>query len=456
MSRTIHQRHGVGGCFSPGLGGDPLGDHPPPHQKHAQLQGTAMGAACAPSYANLFLGLWERDLFASDHCMSMERVVFWAHFIDDIFLIWHGTPLELQSFVRELNHNDLNIHLTYKFHFSRIDFLDVMVERGADGLLTTSVFCKETDVNAVLHASSSHPPHVIGAVPTGQFLRLKRICSSEETFEIQADDLKNRFLDRGYSKRSVKRAYNRAKHFDRHQLLFSSKQTKATNQVRLVTQYHSRWRDMSDILAKHWPILLADPVLKQYLPSHPFVTARRSKNLGDHLVRSYLPPTNPRPIFSNGSRTDRPRWGCKPCACPNIEYATHFHSSDGREFSITHTINCLTTMVVYHGTCPCNKIYIGLTTRTLKNRAREHVRDILAAAKEDNVDSLKTIPRHFKLHHSCDPSGFRIKGIDRLLVDLRGGNLSHLLAQKESRWIRKLQTMQPHGLNETLSFAPFL
>ena len=27
---------GVGGCFSPGLGGDPSGDHPPPHQEHAQ------------------------------------------------------------------------------------------------------------------------------------------------------------------------------------------------------------------------------------------------------------------------------------------------------------------------------------------------------------------------------------------------------------------------------------
>lgn len=42
MSRSIHQRHiapdcpGVGGCFSPGLGGDPSGDHPPPHQEHAQ------------------------------------------------------------------------------------------------------------------------------------------------------------------------------------------------------------------------------------------------------------------------------------------------------------------------------------------------------------------------------------------------------------------------------------
>ena len=42
MSRSIHQRHiaphcpGVDGCFSPGLGGDPSGENPPPHQEHAQ------------------------------------------------------------------------------------------------------------------------------------------------------------------------------------------------------------------------------------------------------------------------------------------------------------------------------------------------------------------------------------------------------------------------------------
>ncbi|KAI3351697.1 hypothetical protein L3Q82_020530, partial [Scortum barcoo] len=42
MSRSIHQLPhcttdcpGVGGCFSPGLGGDPSGDHLPPHQEHA-------------------------------------------------------------------------------------------------------------------------------------------------------------------------------------------------------------------------------------------------------------------------------------------------------------------------------------------------------------------------------------------------------------------------------------
>ncbi|KAI4884473.1 hypothetical protein NFI96_001276 [Prochilodus magdalenae] len=35
-SRCTTDCPGVGGCFSPGLGGDPSGDHPPPQQEHAQ------------------------------------------------------------------------------------------------------------------------------------------------------------------------------------------------------------------------------------------------------------------------------------------------------------------------------------------------------------------------------------------------------------------------------------
>ncbi|CAJ0958196.1 unnamed protein product [Ranitomeya imitator] len=50
-----------------------------------QLQGTAMGASCSPSYANLFLGLWERDLFLSDSTPLNDKVLSWSRFIDDIF-----------------------------------------------------------------------------------------------------------------------------------------------------------------------------------------------------------------------------------------------------------------------------------------------------------------------------------------------------------------------------------
>ncbi|CAJ0919146.1 unnamed protein product [Ranitomeya imitator] len=42
---------------------------------------------------------------------------------------------------------------------------------------------------------------MIRSVPVGQFLRLRRICSSDADFEARADELRQRFVARGYSRR---------------------------------------------------------------------------------------------------------------------------------------------------------------------------------------------------------------------------------------------------------------
>ncbi|XP_075707672.1 uncharacterized protein LOC142742112 isoform X2 [Rhinoderma darwinii] len=190
---------------------------------YLQLQGTAMGAACAPSYANLFLGLWERNLFSDDRGDSMARVLLWARYIDDILVIWKGTHADLDSFMIGLNKNDENLKFTYKAHPSCLDFLDVKIFADEQGFLHSDVFRKETSVNALLHSSSSHPSQTIQAIPIGQFLRIRRICSSDSLFERQANDLKDRFLERGYSMRSIKKAYQRAKRTPRDDLLFPKK-----------------------------------------------------------------------------------------------------------------------------------------------------------------------------------------------------------------------------------------
>ncbi|XP_073519484.1 uncharacterized protein [Phyllobates terribilis] len=63
--------------------------------------------------------------------------------------------------------------------------------------------------------------------------------------------------------------------------------------------------------------------------------------------------------------------------------------------------------VIYCAKCPCNRIYVGLTSRELRRRTRERVLHIKAAKETDNVDELKTLPRHFKKFHNSDPSGLQ-------------------------------------------------
>lgn len=137
--------------------------------------------------------------------------------------------------------------------------------------------------------------------------------------------------------------------------------------------------------------------------------------------------------------------------------ASHFSDSTGRKkFLITHTITCTTTAIIYQAVCPCELIYVGLTSREFRKRIREHILGIEAARQVQDESDLKTIPRHFRQYHNCDSTLLRFKAIDRVLYQRRGGNWKKVLAQKEIRWIYELNTCTPYGLNESASFAPFL
>ncbi|KAM4050243.1 uncharacterized protein ACNLHF_014747 isoform 1-T1 [Anomaloglossus baeobatrachus] len=375
---------------------------------YLQRRGTAMGAACAPSYANLFLGYWEREVFgggvpASSHAQC------WLRFIDDIFVIWGGTTSELEGFVRHLNSNSFNIYLTFHVDPIKVDFLDINISLTDQRLVSTDIYRKPSSVNALLHASSGHPKFTINAIPTGQFIRLKRICSETGVFEDRANEMRDRFRARGYSTRSIKKAYKRARSTPRDQLLlrFNPNTTRCTEpKIRFVSSFNRQWEHIRGILSKHWPVLQTEPVLRNTLPDRPLMTARRGRSLRDMLVHSHYSRPNKLP-FSTG----RPLVGSFPCgsciACRhgNIVRATSFTSSSGaRTFDIRHYISCNSTGIIYYATCNCNLIYVGLTSRELKVRTREHVRDIIAAkqVKLEDVDTLKTIPRHFRVHHRSE------------------------------------------------------
>ena len=63
--------------------------------------GTAMGTPMAPSAANLFMGWLEAQLLAT--CPVPVSQDTWKCFIDDIFLLWTGTPEGLYVFFEHVN-----------------------------------------------------------------------------------------------------------------------------------------------------------------------------------------------------------------------------------------------------------------------------------------------------------------------------------------------------------------
>ena len=166
---------------------------------YLQIHGTAMGTKMAPSYANLFLGYFEAK--------ALENASFqphtWFRHIDDIFMIWTEGLDNLKVFIHYLN----SIHPTIKFTSSHsstnVPFLDVNVSLTDNGDISTDLYTKPTDKHQHLLYSSCHPSHTKKAIPFSLALRLRRICSTDETFNTRAAQLTTYLLKRGYNRNLV-------------------------------------------------------------------------------------------------------------------------------------------------------------------------------------------------------------------------------------------------------------
>ncbi|XP_069599281.1 uncharacterized protein [Ranitomeya imitator] len=85
--------------------------------------------------------------------------------------------------------------------------------------IVSSLFRKTTATNSLLHYTSFHPHYLKKGIPKGQFLRLRRNCSTDTDVLQQSKDLLCRFKKRGYPGRAISGAFQHALQQDRSNLL---------------------------------------------------------------------------------------------------------------------------------------------------------------------------------------------------------------------------------------------
>lgn len=161
---------------------------------HFQVQGVAMGTKCAPSYANLYLRGWERELFDNTGSSNLlQHVISWHRYIDDVLFFWSGTRDELSQFIDFLAINDYNLRFTMECS------LDLEISIDSEGRLYSTLYCKPLSGNTILHARSAHPKPLWDSISYNQYLRIKRNCTLEADFQKASRDLYHRLKNRGYS-----------------------------------------------------------------------------------------------------------------------------------------------------------------------------------------------------------------------------------------------------------------
>ena len=187
--------------------------------------------------------------------------------------------------------NDIHptVNCSCDYSFTSIPFLDVNFSLH-NGKIVTDLYTKPADKPQYLLHSSCHPIHTKRAIPFSLALRLRRICSTNETFTLWTNELIDYPYKRGYNRYFLQREIQRVNNITRTEALTPSETSTLDKpeRVPLVITYNRALRSISSIIRKHFHILISSPRCYNVFKAAPIVAYRRSSNLSDFLVRAKL------------------------------------------------------------------------------------------------------------------------------------------------------------------------
>ena len=313
-----------------------------------------------------------------------------------------------------------------------VNFLDVEV-RFNGTTISTSLYTKPTDAHMYLNTTSNHPRHVIRNIPKGQLIRIQRICSDLADYKHHAAVLSKFLVKRGYDSKTLADIADIVSKMDRTELLKDKERKKKDPQTIFVAEWHPSLARLPAILKQHFHLISSDPTLANVFPTEPSVAFRRPRSLRNQLIWSGIIP---RKIETNNQLTGKCGKGCR--ICPSISSTTVIkNNKKPRAFSkIKDFGNCKSKDLIYAVSCKkCDALYVGQTGETLQTRMSKHRYD--CRKRPGNC----ALAQHFHKNHNPDK--------DMKIFILQTGLKTEAEREfHEDRWICRLQTMEPSGINK--------
>ena len=313
---------------------------------------------------------------------------FWKRFIDDIIAATQGSEEDAKRLVDWMNTLWEGIEFTFEWSDTELNNFDITLVM-ADGKLETDIFIKPTTPQLYLHHKSNHPPQVFKAIIYGQAITVKTICSKSEFVAKHMENLKEKFLTRGYPLNLIVENLARGAALQRENLLNPNfYPTQATPVLpskskfvpTFIITYNPHNPPLRAWLRETFLILQADSKLKKIYKQPPSVTFRQSRNLKQIVVRNRLkelPFADSSDVPAPGCyRFDHGNRGRSCLLCPKLEESGQFKSSfTGLTYKIRHHMTCKSRYVVYLVTCSaCKSQYVGKTIENMHKRHSGHRR----------------------------------------------------------------------------------
>ena len=348
-----------------------------------------MGCKPAPDVANIFMKeLDSRIIELSAQMFSPDTIKMYRRFLDDIFLIFRGSPNDLHQFLSEVNKLHQSIKFTVQHttpyntvlnecdkcdceQSEHIPFLDTQCSIQG-GKIIVDLYRKETDRNMYLLTSSCHPNHVTENIPYSLALRIVRICSRTEARDQRLEELKNLLLSRDYKAAIIDAAIKKAKAIPRAEALKKVERDAGSTRPVFVVNYHPGLPNIPTMVKKHWRAMVTNPQMEKVFPLPPLIAYKRPPNIRDKLIRAKLPPPPPtRPKRTVPGMFRCMRKGGAPCrTCPYVKTTKVIKSTaTATTVELTRHHTCQDKNIVYIVECSkCRKQYIGETKHTAEHR----------------------------------------------------------------------------------------
>ena len=162
----------------------------------------------------------------------------YKRYMDDVAGAASCSEEDLRQFLEFASSFHPNLEYTWSVSTDKLPFLDICMKPQANRI-ATSIHYKATDSHSYLNFSSSHPYSCKSSIPYSQFLRLRKICSDDTDFDIEAAKMETFFAARGYPNDLIGRGRERASTKSRGKILKSDAVNNiAKDRLPFVTTFH--------------------------------------------------------------------------------------------------------------------------------------------------------------------------------------------------------------------------
>ena len=205
---------------------------------YKQTGGVTMGSRLGPNYACLFVGHEEERILSSYTGIKPD---LYKQYMDDVAGAASCSEEDLRQFLEFASSFHPNLEYTWSVSTDKLPLLDIYMKPQANRI-ATSIYYKATDSHSYLNFSSSHPYSCKSSIPYSQFLRLRKICSDDANFDIEAAKMETFLAARGYPNDLIRRGRERASTKSRAEILKSDAANTANNiakdRIPFVTTFH--------------------------------------------------------------------------------------------------------------------------------------------------------------------------------------------------------------------------